>query len=111
MRWIQGGDARKSMKRCDAEQRLHCLVNVPDPFFESMRLAAQSAITCRTVKRTKPKETSSWRELEFAMQGGGGAFSDPKVELFWFNDPLFLSRAPELQFVGAQLEVNSLFCA
>src|SRR5579859_7816057 len=45
------------------------------------------------------------------MQCGGGAFSDPNVELFRFNDPLPLSRGPELQLIGAQLEMNCLLCA
>src|ERR1035438_8691870 len=37
--------------------------------------------------------------------------ADPDVELLGFDDPLFCGGAPELQFFGAQFEVDRLFCA
>src|SRR6202034_1085298 len=46
--------------------------------------------------------------MEFGVEFGLRIVSDPHIEVFWFNYPLFFRRAPELQFIRAQLEMERL---
>ena len=48
------------------------------------------------------------REMEFGVKLGLRIVSDPHIKVFRFNYPLFFRRAPELQFIRAQLEMKRL---
>src|SRR6266568_4049862 len=50
-------------------------------------------------------------QAEFGVQLGLRISSSPDIELFRFNDPFFLERAPELQLIRAELKVHGLLRA
>jgi hypothetical protein len=50
-------------------------------------------------------------QAEFGVELGLGVVAGPDVELLGLNHPLLQCRAPELEFVGAELEMDGLLRA
>lgn len=74
-------------------------------------MIAASRVAIVSSSMAKCSCLASRSEAELAVQLGRGISSDPDVELFRFDDPFFLCRAPKLQFVRSQFEMHGFGCA